>query len=150
MKQKKIEAADSFKEQIEKLEQEMQFLIDKNREIRENSYADGISVLRQLKGGLLIVENMTSAEKMQLFGYIDSLFGSFVTRLCEEYALKEANLLLAIFIKLGFSLEELVIVFDSEPEAVRKRKQRLKSKIGLDSKTNLDVFLAIYPRKMSC
>ncbi|WP_303207046.1 hypothetical protein [Bacteroides oleiciplenus] len=150
LKQKKIEAADSFKEQIEKLEQEMQFLIDKNREIRENSYADGISVLRQLKGGLLIVENMTSAEKMQLFGYIDSLFGSFVTRLCEEYALKEANLLLAIFIKLGFSLEELVIVFDSEPEAVRKRKQRLKSKIGLDSKTNLDVFLAIYPRKMSC
>ena len=149
LKQKKNEAADSFKEQIEKLEQEINFLIDKNREIRENSYADGISVLRQLREGLLIVENMTSAEKMQLFGYIDTLFGSFVTRLCEEYSLKEANLLLAIFIKLGFSLEELVIVFDSEPEAVRKRKQRLKSKIGLDSKINLDVFLAIYPRKMS-
>lgn len=149
LKQKKNEAADSFKEQIEKLEQEINFLIDKNREIRENSYADGISVLRQLREGLLIVENMTSAEKMQLLGYIDALFGSFVTRLCEEYSLKEANLLLAIFIKLGFSLEELVIVFDSEPEAVRKRKQRLKSKIGLDSKINLDVFLAIYPRKMS-
>lgn len=149
LKQKKNEAADSFKEQIEKLEQEINFLIDKNREIRENSYADGISVLRQLREGLLIVENMTSAEKMQLFGYIDALFGSFVTRLCEEYSLKEANLLLAIFIKLGFSLEVLVIVFDSEPEAVRKRKQRLKSKIGLDSKINLDVFLAIYPRKMS-
>ena len=64
--------------------------------------------------------------------------------------LKESNLLLAAFIKLGFSSEELVILFDSELEAVRKRKQRLKNKLGLDNKVNLDVFLAYYPRKMSC
>ena len=72
-----------LKEQIEKLEQEINFLIDKNREIRENSYADGISVLRQLREGLLIVENMTfSREKCNslviLMHYLEALLLDYV------------------------------------------------------------------------
>lgn len=149
LKQRENEVVDSFKEQIATLEHEMQALIEQNRVILENSYLDGINVLKQLKGGLLVVENMTAEEKTHLFSYIDLLFENFATRLCGEYGLNEANLLLAIFIKLGFTSEELLIAFDSEQEALRKRKQRLKSKIGLNAKTNIDVFLAIYPRKMS-
>ena len=150
LKQKEVSVVEASKEQIVRLEQEIRILMEKNRGNLENSYADGLNVLRQLKEGLLIVENMTAIERREFLGYVDFLFDNFVTRLCTEYRLKESNLLLAAFIKLGFSSEELVILFDSELEAVRKRKQRLKKKLGLDNKVNLDVFLAYYPRKMSC
>lgn len=150
LKQKEVSVVEASKEQIVKLEQEIRILMEKNRGNLENSYADGLNVLRQLKEGVLIVENMTAIERREFLGYVDFLFDNFVTRLCTEYRLKESNLLLAAFIKLGFSSEELVILFDSELEAVRKRKQRLKNKLGLDNKVNLDVFLAYYPRKMSC
>lgn len=150
LKQKEVSVVEASKEQIVRLEQEIRILMEKNRGNLENSYADRLNVLRQLKEGLLIVENMTAIERREFLGYVDFLFDNFVTRLCTEYRLKESNLLLAAFIKLGFSSEELVILFDSELEAVRKRKQRLKNKLGLDNKVNLDVFLAYYPRKMSC
>lgn len=137
---KEVSVVEASKEQIVRLEQEIRILMEKNRGNLENSYADGLNVLRQLKEGLLIVENMTAIERREFLGYVDFLFDNFVTRLCTEYRLKESNLLLAAFIKLGFSSEELVILFDSELEAVRKRKQRLKNKLGLDNKVNLDVF----------
>lgn len=150
LKRKEELIVGASKEQIAKLELEIQILMEKNRVILEDSCADGLNILKQLKERLLIVENMTTLEKQQFLGYIDLLFDNFVTRLCTKYGLKESNLLLAAFIKLGFSSEELVILFDSELEAIRKRKQRLKNKLGLDNKVNLDVFLAYYPRKMSC
>ena len=150
LKRKEELIVGASKEQIAKLELEIQILMEKNRVILEDSCADGLNILKQLKERLLIVENMTTIEKQQFLGYIDLLFYNFVTRLCTKYGLKESNLLLAAFIKLGFSSEELVILFDSELEAIRKRKQRLKNKLGLDNKVNLDVFLAYYPRKMSC
>ncbi|MBD8984368.1 MAG: hypothetical protein EGR83_20385 [Bacteroides cellulosilyticus] len=150
LKRKEELIVGASKEQIAKLELEIQILMEKNRVILEDSCADGLNILKQLKERLLIVENMTTIEKQQFLGYIDLLFDNFVTRLCTKYGLKESNLLLAAFIKLGFSSEELVILFDSELEAIRKRKQRLKNKLGLDNKVNLDVFLAYYPRKMSC
>lgn len=150
LKRKEELIVGASKEQIAKLELEIQILMEKNRAILEDSCADGLNILKQLKERLLIVENMTTIEKQQFLGYIDLLFDNFVTRLCTKYGLKESNLLLAAFIKLGFSSEELVILFDSELEAIRKRKQRLKNKLGLDNKVNLDVFLAYYPRKMSC
>lgn len=150
LKQKEVLTVEASKEQIVRLEQEIQILMEKNRVTLENSYADGLNVLRQLRERLLIVENMTAIEKREFLGYVDLLFDNFVTRLCTEYGLKESNLLLAAFIKLGFSTEELVILFDCELESIRKRKQRLKSKLSLDSKVNLDIFFAYYPRKMSC
>lgn len=149
LKRKEELVTEVSKEQIARLELEIQVLMEKNRAILEDSCADGLNILKQLKGRLLIVENMTTIEKQHFLGYIDLLFDNFVTRLCTEYGLKESNLLLAAFIKLGFSSEELIILFDSELEAIRKRKQRLKGKLNLDNKVNLDVFLAFYPRKMS-
>ncbi|EGF51953.1 tetratricopeptide repeat protein [Bacteroides fluxus] len=143
-------AEDTFREQIGKLEREIQVLVNKNQEARENSYAGGRTILLQLRGHLLVVENMTLEEKRQLFAYMDLLFDNFATHLRNEYKLKDGYLLLATFMKLGFSFEELMAVFDCGPEAIRKRKQRLKEKLELDSTINLYVFLTFYPRKMSC
>lgn len=142
-------AEDAFKEQLGKLEREIQVLINKNQEAIENSYVGGRTVLRQLKGHLLVVEHMTLEEKQQLFAYMDLLFDNFATHLRNEYKLKDGYLLLATFMKLGFSFEELMTVFDCGAEAVRKRKQRLKEKLELDSTINLYVFLTFYPGKMS-
>lgn len=150
LKQTGTLAEDTFKEQIGKLEQEIQILVNENQEARENSYVGGRTVLKQLRGHLLVVENMTLEEKQQLFAYMDLLFDNFATHLRNEYKLKDGYLLLATFMKLGFSFEELMTVFDCGPEAVRKRKQRLKEKLELDSAINLYVFLTFYPRKMSC
>ena len=51
LKQKEVSVVEASKEQIVKLEQEIRILMEKNRGNLENSYADGLNVLRQLKEG---------------------------------------------------------------------------------------------------
>lgn len=114
-------AEDTFKEQLGKLEREIQILVNRNQEAIENSYTGGRTVLQQLRGHLLVVENMTLDEKRQLFVYMDLFFDNFATHLRNEYKLKDGYLLLAVFMKLGFSSEELMDVFDCGPEAVEKK-----------------------------
>ncbi|WP_321335332.1 hypothetical protein [uncultured Bacteroides sp.] len=137
------------KEQIVKLNQKIQILTNENKTIRDDSCAGGIYLLEQLKQGLLIVENMTSKEKIQIFQYMDLLFGDFVTRLKGEYDLNENNLMLAVLVKLGFSSSELTIVFQCEINSIFKKKQRLKSRFDLGSNDNLDAFLTAYSFHLS-
>lgn len=80
----------------------MQILMNENKEIRENSAVSAPYILGQLKQGLLLVENMTRQDKLNVFEYVDLLSGNFVTRLRKDYNLNENNLLLSVLIKLGF------------------------------------------------
>lgn len=122
LQQKERNMEEATREQIGKLKQEMLLLHQENKRIRESSCEGGIKVLTQLREHQLNVTNMTPVEKAHLFEYADLLFDGFVTRLREEYKLKDVNLPLPVLIKLGFSAEELAFLFDCELEAVWKRK----------------------------
>lgn len=145
----KTENEQSAKEQIAKLKQKIQILISENNAIREDSCAGGIFVLEQLKKKLLIVENLTQKEKSQVFEYMDLMFGGFVSKLKKEYNLNDNNLILAVLIKLNFSSDELMIVFQCEKNSIFKKKQRLRDKLNLKSDDELEKYLTLYPLNMS-
>lgn len=140
---------ESVKEQIAKLNQRIQILVSENKAIKEDSCAGGIYILEQLKKGLLIVENMTQKEKNQVFEYIDLMFGDFVSKLKKEFSLNDNNLMLAIFVKLDFTVPGLMIVFQCEKNSIFKKKQRLRDKLKLKTDDELDKFLTFYPLNMS-
>lgn len=102
LRQKEALSVENTKEKIGKLNQKMQILMNENKEIRENSAVSAPYILGQLKQGLLLVENMTRQDKLNVFEYVDLLSGNFVTRLRKDYNLNENNLLLSVLIKLGF------------------------------------------------
>lgn len=147
LEQKETTSTKAAREQLEKTEQKVQFLVDENKKLKEKLNIDGIAISKQLREHLLIASNLTPTEKRLLFEYVDFAFGNFATQMREEYGMKDGSLLFVILIKLGFSTEDLNFIFESEQSAVWKRKQRLKEKLGLESKVNLDSFLLYYPSK---
>ena len=136
-------------EQIAELRKRIQVLVIENKTIREESCAIGVYVLEQLRKKLLVIENMTSKEKSQVFEYMDLLFNKFASRLKMDYNLNENNLLLAVLVKLGFSSTELMFAFQSEMNSILKKKQRLKSKFCLGADDNLEAYLNSYSLHLS-
>lgn len=145
----KLENEESAKEQIAKLKQKIQILISENKAIREDSCTSGIFVLGQLKKKLLIVENVTQKERLQVFEYMDLMFGGFVSKLKTDFGLNDNNLILAILVKLNFNSNDLMTVFQCEKNSIFKKKQRLKDKLNLKTDDDLDKFLTFYPLNMS-
>lgn len=141
LKQKEAMSITNAKEKMGMLNQKIQILVNENKEIRENFGVSAPYLLSNLKKGLLLVENMTQQEKLDIFEYIDLLSGNFVTQLQESYKLNENNLLLAVLTKLGFSIAELCIAFDCEETSIYKKRQRLKKQLKLGKKNDLDMFL---------
>lgn len=143
LKQKEIMSIANTKEKMGKLNQKIQILVNENKEIRENIGVSAPYILSKLKKGMLLVENMTQQEKLNIFEYIDLLSGNFVTRLQEGYKLNENNLMLAVLIKLGFSTAELCIAFDCEENSIYRKKQRLKDKFNLGKNNDLYAFIGL-------
>lgn len=142
LKQREVLSIENAREKIGKLNQKIQILVNENKEIRENFGVSAPYLLSKLKKGLLLVENMTPQEKLDIFEYIDLLSGNFATQLQESYKLNENNLLLAVLTKLGFSIAELCIAFDCEETSIYKKRQRLKKQLKLGKKNDLDMFLS--------
>lgn len=149
LQQEKILTKEMAEEQIAELRKRIQVLVIENKTIREESCAIGVYVLEQLRKKLLVIENMTSKEKSQVFEYMDLLFNKFASRLKMDYNLNENNLLLAVLVKLGFSSTELMFAFQSEMNSILKKKQRLKSKFCLGADDNLEAYLNSYSLHLS-
>lgn len=149
LRQKEALSVENTKEKIGKLNQKMQILMNENKEIRENSAVSAPYILGQLKQGLLLVENMTRQDKLNVFEYVDLLSGNFVTRLRKDYNLNENNLLLSVLIKLGFSTTELLLAFDCEENSIYRKKQRLKERLHLGKQDDLEAFFSSNPIYLS-
>lgn len=129
------------KNEIGNLKQRLLILKNENREIRNNPNANALYLIQQLKGGLLIVENVTKQERTCILDYVDSFYNNFVTNLRTQYSLNDNNILFAVFLKLGFSNAELIIVYDCEENSVYRKKQRLKERLNLGKEDSLEAFL---------
>ncbi len=144
LKQAEERESEKKKEDLAQLNRKVACLAAENRELRENVFVEALYLLDQLKQGTLIVERMTNAEKMHLLDYIDLIFASYITRLTTEYQLTKTDLILAVLLKVGFSNNQLMTVFDCEMNSVYKMKQRLKSHLNLSKEESLEKLIALY------
>lgn len=127
--------------EIASLKEETERLLNFNIELRQNSYELGLRTLGDLKQHRLIVGSITETEKKALIDYADLHHNNFFSRLKELYKLSDANLLLSLFLIKGFSTTDIAFAFDCERNSIKKKKQRLKNQLGLDSKDDLITFL---------
>lgn len=140
--------SEELKQVVERNEEIVRQYLSRIENLKEESSAKGLSVLVSLRERQLIVPNMSAAEQKAFFEYVNSSFDNFLLRLSEEYKLSNKALMLVALVKLGFSNEELVFVFDVEPSAIWKRKQRLKATFKLGKEESLELFLLHQPKNV--
>lgn len=148
LKQEKALSSKDTSMQIEALEQKISILQAENKKVKEEPCVNGLSVLISLREQQLIAANISMSEQKAFFEYVNSSFDNFLVRLSKEYKLSSKALLFVSLLKLGFSNEELAFIFDVEPSAIWKRKQRLRATFKLKGEENLELFLLCYPKNV--
>lgn len=126
------------------LNQKILLLGIENRKLRKNVNLDAIFLINQLREGSLLVEKLSSDEWQHIFDYLDLVFGSFFSRLKEHYQLTKTDLILGALLKLGFSNEQLILVFDCLANSLFKMKQRLKHRLNIEKGESLEEFIMKY------
>ena len=107
-----------------------------------SAYCD--HVLEQLNKGELIVQRMTLEEKRNLFDFMDLIFANFISRLNSNYTLTKTDLILATLLKVGFTTNQLMFVFDCERNSVYRMKLRLKEHLCIDKEESLEEFILFF------
>lgn len=126
------------------LNQKILLLGIENKKLRKNVNLDAIFLINQLREGSILVEKLSSDEWQHIFDYLDLVFGSFFSRLKEHYQLTKTDLILAALLKLGFSNEQLILVFDCLANSLFKMKQRLKHRLNIEKGESLEEFIMKY------
>ena len=105
---------------------------------------EALFILGELEQGRLIVEKITDSERQHIFDYLDLVHANFISRIKANFDLTKGELLLAALIKVGFSVKQLMIVFDCETRSIYKNKQRLKAHLKLKKEDSLEQMIAFY------
>lgn len=127
-------------ERIDKLNHHIDELVQENVELRRK--ADVSELMKILKSGGVIAENLTSKEWEKIFKLVNSLHHDILINLKKEYELTKRNIELLAFYLLGFTPKELMIIFDSKDiRTISKAKSRLKERLRLKKEDSLDDFL---------
>lgn len=127
-------------ERIDKLNHHIDELVQENVELRRK--ADVSELMKILKSGGVIAENLTSKEWGKIFKLVNSLHHDILINLKKEYELTKRNIELLAFYLLGFTPKELMIIFDSKDiRTISKAKSRLKERLRLKKEDSLDDFL---------
>lgn len=126
------------------LNQKILLLGIENKKLRKNVNLDALFLINQLREGSILVEKLSSDEWQHIFDYLDLVFGSFFSRLKEHYQLTKTDLILAALLKLGFSNEQLILVFDCLANSLFKMKQRLKHRLNIEKGESLEEFIMKY------
>ena len=92
----------------------------------------------------LIVQRMTLEEKRNLFDFMDLIFANFISRLNSNYTLTKTDLILATLLKVGFTTNQLMFVFDCERNSVYRMKLRLKEHLCIDKEKSLEEFILFF------
>ena len=119
-------------------------LTAENKELRENTCVKASCVLEQLNKGKLIVQRMTVEERQNLFDFLDLIFADFISRLNKDYTMTKTDLILSALLKVGFTTNQLMFVFDCERNSVYRMKLRLKEHLCIDKEKPLEEFILFY------
>lgn len=108
-----------------------------------DSPPDAFSLLMQLKKDP-VRTNPTRQEWTELLHTTDLLFNNFLTRLKEQSGITRHEEEICCLIKWNFVRKDQLAVFNNTTDALTKSKSRLKKRLQLDEKTDLDQFIRLY------
>lgn len=105
--------------------------------------ADAFSLLLQLKQDP-VRTNLTRQEWNELLHTTDLLFNNFLTGLKQKVGITRHEEEICCLIKWNFARKDQMAVFNNTTDALTKSKSRLKKRLQLDEKTDLDQFIRMY------
>lgn len=105
--------------------------------------ADAFSLLLQLKQDP-VRTNLTRQEWSELLRTTDLLFNNFLTDLKQKSGITRHEEEICCLIKWNFARKDQMAVFNNTTDALTKSKSRLKKRLQLDEKTDLDQFIRMY------
>ena len=88
--------------------------------------------------------NLSRQEWKEIIDQTDRLFNHFIKDLSDKFNLTHHEQEICCLIKWNFSRKEQLAVFNNTSDALTKSKGRLKKKLGLDEKTELDQFIRLF------
>lgn len=151
-----------YARQVKQLEEELQHLTAESEQYRERmsdlefyqqklraseridlADANVLSMLIQLKEDPLHT-NLTRTEWNEILHYTDMLFNHILTDLKAKQGITRHEQEICCLVKWNFSRKEQLAVFNNTTDALTKSKNRLKKKLQLDEKTDLDQFIRLY------
>ena len=95
-------------------------------------------------GGVPLRTNLSSEEWIGLVHLTDILFHHVLSDLKEKRGITRHEQEICCLVKWNFSRKEQLAVFNNTSEALTKSKNRLKKKLRLDEKVDLDQFIRLY------
>ena len=104
---------------------------------------DAFSLLLQLKQDP-VRTNLSRQEWMELLRTTDLLFNNFLTELKQKSGITRHEEEICCLIKWNFPRKDQMAVFNNTTDALTKSKSRLKKRLQLDEKTDLDQFIRMY------
>ena len=153
----------SYQEQVVRLERERDSLVIRSEaydriETELTAYRQKMEQLEReilvLSGDNNLLDNATlkddplhvnpsKEEWAEIIGMTDLLFNNFLTDLRNKYSITRHEQEICCLIKWNFSRKEQLAVFNNTPDALTKSKGRLKKRLGLDEKTDLDAYVRL-------
>lgn len=146
------EESELYKERVADLEYYQRKLRESERIIErlssETADTTGLpptafTLLMQLKNDP-VRTNLTRQEWTELLHTTDLLFNNFLTELKEKSGITRHEEEICCLIKWNFARKDQMAVFNNTTEALTKSKSRLKKRLQLDEKTDLDQFIRLY------
>lgn len=104
---------------------------------------EAFSLLLQLKQDP-VRTNLTRQEWGELLRTSDLLFNNFLTSLKQKAGITRHEEEICCLIKWNFARKDQMAVFNNTTDALTKSKSRLKKRLQLDEKTDLDQFIRMY------
>lgn len=132
--QKKLDDIAFFRQKIVICEQQIKQLSSAEAEY------PGLTLLYQMKNDP-IHTNLTREDWDTLFALTDDLFGHCISSLQEKYGLTRHEQEICCLIKWYFPRKEQLEIFNNTSDALTKSKNRLKKRLPLDDKGDLETFI---------
>lgn len=138
----RIADLDYYQRKVRESEQIIERLSVASEETIELS-ADAFSLLIQLKQDP-VRTNLTKPEWRELLHTTDLLFNNFLTELKQKSGITRHEEEICCLIKWNFPRKDQMAVFNNTTDALTKSKSRLKKRLQLDDKTDLDQYIRLY------
>ncbi|MCC8199914.1 MAG: tetratricopeptide repeat protein [Tannerellaceae bacterium] len=103
------------------------------------------SLLRRLKNCCKTSDPFPKKDFNQIVDRVNELYDGFANRLLISYPnLTKDDIVVCCLLKIQLTPTEIAILTDSMPDAIYKRKQRIKERINCNSNSSLDEFIYIF------
>ena len=140
-KRQKTDSAVSSGNKIKKLNEKIDELMADSHRLRDK--LDVSVLIKMLKSGEIIVDNLTLEEWDRIFTLVNNLFNNVLVVLKNKYEqLTDHDIKVLSFLLLSFSSKEVVTLFESKDgHTLSKNKLRIKERIGMLKGEALEDFL---------